>query len=68
MLRFIVIVKFQSQRPNGCVVRKQRLFRYNPNVACICHVGKGGIPENDSRIFFAVWFKVPSSFERKRSF
>lgn len=58
MLRFIVIVKFQSQRPNGRVVREQSLFGHNPNVACICHVVDGGIAEYDSRILFAAGFKV----------
>lgn len=54
MLRFIVIVKFQSQRPDWRVVREQRLFGHNPNVACICHVVDGGIAEYYSRIVLAV--------------
>lgn len=58
MLRFIVIVKFQSQRSNWRVVREQRLFGHNPNVACICHVVDGGIAEYYSRILLAVGFKV----------
>lgn len=67
MLRFVVIVELQSQRPYGYVVREKRLFSYNPNVACICHIVQSSVPKNDSSIFLAVRFKV-ASFERKRCF
>lgn len=34
MLGFIIVVQFQSQRPNGRIIREQRLFGDNPNMAC----------------------------------
>lgn len=53
MLCFIVIVKFQSQRSDGRVVGEQRLFGDDPNMACICHVVEGSVPEDNCGILFA---------------
>jgi hypothetical protein len=54
MIRFIVIIQLKAQRSDGCVVREQRLLRYDPDVARIRHVIHRSVPKYCKGIVLAV--------------
>lgn len=54
VVRFVVVLKLQTQSADRSIVSKESLLGDNPYMTCFGHVVQGGISKDNLRIFLAV--------------